>query len=117
MSRIALATLLVLAALLAAAAPASAADAHAPRGARLDWLPTSEWVMSSWLPYDEARLYALAGTSRAELSTWLNDRRTIGELARQHGRTDLHALAHDLVAPREHGLSTARRRVLEQRAL
>jgi hypothetical protein len=30
---------------------------RASRRARLDWLPSSEWVMSSWLPYDEARLY------------------------------------------------------------
>ncbi|HWT92572.1 MAG TPA: hypothetical protein VN238_06220, partial [Solirubrobacteraceae bacterium] len=100
----------------AAAVPRSA-DSHAPAGARLDWLPSSEWVMSSWLPYDEARLYDLAKTSRAELSTWLNDRRSIGELARQHGVTSLRKLADDLLAPRLRGLSGKQRRVLRDRAL
>ena len=45
-------------------AAAQAADSHAPKGARGDWLPRSEWVMSSWTPFDEARLYALLRTDR-----------------------------------------------------
>jgi hypothetical protein len=83
-----------------AAEPPRSADSHAPAGARLDWLPTEEWVMSSWLPYDETRLHELVGTDRAELSTWLNDRRSLGALARRRGHASLRALAERLVAPR-----------------
>ena len=100
----------------AATIPRSA-DSHAPAGARLDWLPTSEWVMSSWLPYDESRLYALVGTSREELSAWLNDRRSIGDLARRRGHRSLRVLADRLVAPRLRGASSAKRRTLRARAL
>jgi hypothetical protein len=92
-----LAPALVALALLAPAA--HAADSHAPKGARLDWLPTSEWVMSSWLPYDEQRLYDALDTSRAELSTYLNDRRGLGDLARERGVTSLRALAVQLAGP------------------
>lgn len=100
--------------LLAVLAPsASAADSHAPKGARLDWLPTDEWVMSSWLPYDEQRLYDLLGTSRAELSTWLNDRRGLGDLARERGHRSLRVLADRLVA----GAPARRRATLRRRAL
>ena len=93
------------------------ADSHAPAGARLDWLPSDEWVMSSWLPYDEARLTALTGITRADLSAWLNDRRSVGDLARSRGTRSLRALADELVAPRLRGLSAARRRALRARAL
>ena len=54
--------MLVLLALLVPTAGAGAADSHAPHGARLDWLPTDEWVMSAWLPFDEARLDVVART-------------------------------------------------------
>jgi hypothetical protein len=109
--------LLTLAALLVVPAAASAADSHAPKGARLDWLPSDEWVMSSWLPYDEARLYALVHTDRAEVDAWLDDHRTLGQLARKRGWTSQRALAHALVAPRLHAVRPAMRRVLERRAL
>lgn len=117
--------LLALLAALLLAAPASAsaagvprsADSHAPAGARLDWLPSDEWVMSSWLPYDEGRLYDLARTSRAELSSWLNDRRSVGDLAREHGVRSLRALADELVAPRLAGRTAAQRVALRRRAL
>jgi hypothetical protein len=112
--------LLVLGLLAATATAASiprSADSHAPSGARLDWLPSSEWVMSSWLPYDEERLYALADTSRAELATWLNDKRSIGDLARERGHRSLRELADRLVAPRLRGASAAKRRTLRARAL
>lgn len=105
---------LVLLALLAAAPAASAADSHAPRGARADWLPMTEWVMSSWLPYDEARLHRLLGTDREEVRAWLDDRRSLGALARQHGAGSVRALAHRLVATR--GVPAGQRRVLEARA-
>jgi hypothetical protein len=109
--------LLALIALLALPAAAQAADSHAPHGARLDWLPSDEWVMSSWLPYDEARLYALVHTDRAEVDAWLDDHRTLGQLARRRGWASQRALAHALVAPRLHAMRPAMRRVLERRAL
>ena len=84
--------LLALTALLIVPAAAQAADSHAPHGARLDWLPSDEWVMSAWLPYDEARLYALIHSDRAEVDAWLDDHRTLGQLART-ARLDLAAQA------------------------
>jgi hypothetical protein len=108
--------LLVLVLALAPAA-ARAADAHAPRGARADWLPSAEWVMSSWLPYDQARLDALLHTDRAQLGRWLDDRRTLGQLAAQRGWRSRRALAAALVAPRTRGASAATTRRLRTRAL
>jgi hypothetical protein len=96
---------------------AAAADSHAPKSARGDWLPRSEWVMSSWLPFDEARLYEVLGTDRPELAAWLNDRRTLGQFAAKHGYRDRHALAAKLLAPRLHGLRAAMKRRLRSRAL
>jgi hypothetical protein len=112
--------LLVTILLILAAGPASAAlaaDGHAPKGARGDWLPTSEWVMSGWLPFDEARLYDVLHTDRAELATWLNDRRTLGQLASRRGVGDQRRLADTLVAPRLRTASPAMRRTLRARAL
>src|SRR4051794_28701835 len=100
---------------LALPARALAADSHAPKAARGDWLPGDEWVMSSWLPYDEARLYALTHTDRAEVDAWLDDHRSLGALARRHGAHSLPPRAAGLGAPRH--VSPARRRVLRARAL
>jgi hypothetical protein len=96
---------------------AAAADSHAPKGARGDWLPTSEWVMSSWLPFDEARLNVLLQTDRAELATWLNDKRSLGALAARRGHRDARALADALVAPRLKTASPALKRTLRARAM
>jgi stress-induced morphogen len=116
MRKLLIAPLLVLALLPAAAA--QAADSHAPKGARLDWLPTNEWVMSAWLPYDESRLYATIDTSRDDLRNYLDDHRTLAALARQHGWTgSTRALALKLVQPRFAGVSKTMRHVLVQRAL
>lgn len=110
-----LAVLLLAAALVPGAA--AAADSHAPAGARLDWLPADEWVMSSWLPFDEARLDAVVKTDHAALQTWLDDHRTLAQLARAHGVTgSTAALAHRLVAPRLPHVRRAMRPVLERRA-
>lgn len=109
--------LLVIALLALVPAAARAADSHAPHGARLDWLPSSEWVMSSWLPYDETRLYALLDSNRAQVDAWLDDHRTLGQLARRHGWTSQRKLAHALVAPRLKSVRPAMRPVLERRAL
>lgn len=118
--RLRIALLPVLIAAVLAALPvagASAADSHAPHGARLDWLPTSEWVMSAWMPFDEARLDAVVKTDHDQLVTWLDDRRTLLQLARAHGvRGSAPALAHRLVAPRLPHVSRAMRPVLERRA-
>jgi hypothetical protein len=109
--------LLSLTALLIVPAAAQAADSHAPHGARLDWLPRDEWVMSSWLPYDEARLYELVHSDRAEVDAWLDDHRTLGQLARRRGWTSQRKLARALVAPRLKSVRPAMRGVLERRAL
>ena len=99
------------------ASSAGAADTHAPKGARLDWLPTDEWVMSAWLPFDEARLDTVVKTDHAELVTWLDDHRTLLQLARAHGsRESASSLAHRLVAPRLAHVRRAMRPVLERRA-
>src|SRR5215210_1187956 len=108
--------LLALVALAALPAAATATDSHAPRGARGDWLPAEEWAMSQWLPYDEATLDHLLHTDRDELARWLDDRRTLGQLARKRGLHSQRALAKRLVAARGQHLSAARRRALEQRA-
>jgi hypothetical protein len=109
--------LLALAAVLLPVAGAGAADTHAPKGARLDWLPGDEWVMSAWLPFDEARLDAVVGTDHDQLATWLDDHRTLLRLARAHGVTGTTAqIAHRLVAPRLAHVARALRPVLESRA-
>jgi hypothetical protein len=97
-------------------AAAQAADSHAPAGARGDWLPRSEWVMSSWTPFDEARLYALLGTDRPAVAGWLDDRRTLGQFAAKRGYRDQRALADRLVAPRLRTASAAMKRTLRRRA-
>jgi len=112
--RLLLSTLIALALLPAAA---QAADSHAPKGARGDWLPRSEWVMSSWLPFDEARLYDVLDTDRAELATWLNDRRTLGAFAAKRGRANKRALVQELLAPRLRTASPAAKSRLRSRAM
>src|SRR3954454_764373 len=92
-------TLLVLAILAAVPVAARATDSHAPKGARGDWLPAHEWVMSQWLPYDDVTLDHLLHTNRDELATWLDDRRTLGQLARKRGFRSQRALVERLLAP------------------
>ena len=102
---------------LTVAGPASAADSHAPHGARLDWLPSSEWVMSSWLPFDEARLDTLLTTDRAELSSYLDDHRSLLALARRRGVDgSARAIAVRLVGPRLASVDRAERSRLVVRA-
>jgi hypothetical protein len=109
--------LLALLVLLVPVAGAGAADTHAPKGARLDWLPTDEWVMSAWMPFDEARLDVVVKTDHAELVGWLDDHRTLLALAHAHGvRGTTAQIAHALVAPRLASVRPALRPVLERRA-
>lgn len=98
-------------------AVASATDSHAPKGARGDWLPRSEWVMSSWLPFDEARLYEVLDTDRAQLAGWLDDRRTLGAFAARRGHASKRALVQKLLAPRLRTASPAMARRLRSRAM
>src|SRR3954464_10489660 len=109
--------LLTLAALAAVPVAPRATDSHAPKGARSDWLPADEWAMSQWLPYDEATLDQLLHTNPDELPTWLDDRRTLGQLASKRGFHSQRALAKRLVAARGGHMSPALRRTLERRAL
>jgi hypothetical protein len=109
--------LAVLAVFITATSAAQAADSHAPEGARGDWLPQSEWVMSSWLPFDEARLYDVLDTDRGELAAWLDDRRTLGRFAATRGFRDRRALADALVKPRLRGASPAMKRRLRGRSM
>jgi hypothetical protein len=110
-----LALLVALAVLALFPGVAAAADSHAPKGARADWLPRSEWVMSSWMPFDEARLYSLLGTDRKAVAAWLDDHRTLGQFAARHGYRDQAKLAEKLVAPRLTA-SPAMRRTLRARS-
>src|SRR3954468_12262133 len=107
--------LALLAALVLGAVPAAAhaADSHAPHGARGDWLPADECVMSQWLPYDEATLDHLLQTNRDELASWLDDHRTLGALARKRGFRSQRALAKRLVAARGGHTGPGLRRTLE----
>ena len=93
--------LAILVALAALPSVAQATDSHAPEGARGDWLPRSAWVMSSWTPFDEARLYSLLDTDRKHVAAWLDDtphaRPARGEARRSATER---AFAEKLVAPR-----------------
>ena len=122
----------LLAAFLAAvAAPAAAAqtqlpakpqtaslDSDAPPGSPPHWLPSEQWVMQHWLPYDERRLYRLLGVTRGDIWRLLrDDTRTIAQLAQRRG-WEPQTLARALVAPwRGHLRDPARLAVLQSRAL
>ncbi len=84
-----------------AAGPAQAQDSDAPKGALPHWLPTEQWVYQHWLPFDERRLYAVLGTSRAKIWRHLRDDKAhdLGQLARRRGLT-LDEAARRLVQPR-----------------
>ena len=86
---------------LGLAGPAAARDSAAPANAPGDWLPQEEWVMERWLPYDEARLYAILRITRRDLRRWLanDERRTLGQLAHVRG-VPVRGLAERLVEPR-----------------
>lgn len=70
--------------------------------------------MSSWLPYDQARLESVLHTDRTELSLWLDDQRSLGQLAARRGFHDLEHLAVKLVQTRV--VSSRMRHVLIRRA-
>lgn len=99
------------------AGPAQAQDSDAPKGALPHWLPTEEWVYQHWIPFDEGRLYAVLGTTRAKVWTHLRDDKAhnLRQLATRRGLT-LDAAARRLVAPRLASASPALARRLLSRA-
>ncbi|MDQ3741969.1 MAG: hypothetical protein M3389_13605 [Actinomycetota bacterium] len=94
-------------------------DSDAPKGAPPHWIPSEEWVMQHWLPFDEDRLLRLLGITRAELWRHLrDDRRTLSTLAARHGWPQPKRLAAALVAPRRlDERASVTKRELEARAL
>lgn len=108
-----------MAALCTAAVAASAAlahDSHAPPGAAHRWLPDEDWVMSHWVPFDEARLYDELGVGEPRVFDWLlNDHRTIADLAGRRG-VRLHGLAGRLLANRRPHVTDRQYRILLRRA-
>jgi Tol biopolymer transport system component len=110
---------LLVAALAPAAGTAAAAsfDSESPVDAPPHWLPPEAWVYNHWVPYDEGRLYRLLRISRADLWQQLrDDRRTVAQLARRRGWTDVDRLAAALVAPWRGRVSRARLAILRSRA-
>src|SRR3954470_14816922 len=91
-------------AMLAVAAPmarATSFDSLAPATAPPHWLPPEPWVYNHWLPFDEGRLYAVLHVDRGDVWQQLrDDHRTLAQLARRHGITDMRALAARLAGPR-----------------
>lgn len=100
-----------------AAAPAGAQDSDAPKGALPHWLPTEQWVYQHWLPFDESRLYAVLGTTRARIWRHLRDDKAhnLGQLARRRDMT-LDQAARRLVQPRLATASPALASLLVSRA-
>ena len=69
--RMLLASMLGIVVACSAAAPAQAyvprPDSDAPRGASPNWLPSEQWVMERWLPFDEDQLLSVLGMEYDEL--------------------------------------------------
>jgi hypothetical protein len=75
---------------LASAPAARGADSLAPPGAPPHWLPSWNWVLNHWLPYDSETLYAALDTNDQELRAYFGGKQhevvpTLGELAQQRG--------------------------------
>jgi len=84
-------------------------DSNAPEGAKAHWLPKDAWVMQHFLPFDEARLYALLHITRKDLRKHLKTHgNTIAQLAASHGYPDQAKLAADLLGARATPTLTAR---------
>jgi hypothetical protein len=119
MRRLPLLALLVVLASLVLAPPALAQDSAAPPGADPSWLPNEEWVNLRWLPWDEARLYALLRTDRDEVFRWvrIDAHNSLWRLARRKGvRGSVDQLAARLIAPRARAVGPEMARTLRRRA-
>lgn len=92
-------------------------DSDAPPGATYHWLPSYQWVMERWMPFDETRLYTVLGVSPSEVYQYLitNDpTHSLDALARaQHVSTT--GLAGRIVGPRAPGESVRQWHVLQGR--
>jgi hypothetical protein len=76
--------LVFLATVLALVGQASAADPDAPPGATPDWLPSVEWVMQRWTPFDEMRLFAELHVTETQTFVWLDSGRgSLADLTRK----------------------------------
>ncbi len=113
-------TALLITLLAGCALPSAAAgqDSAAPPGADPSWLPNVQWVNLRWLPWDEARLYALLHSDRGEVFRWvrIDAHNSLWRLARRKGVRDLDRLAARLVAPRARAVGPRMARVLRRRA-
>ncbi len=84
-------------------------DSDAPAGAKAHWLPKDAWVMQHFLPFDEARLYALLGVTRKDVRKHLKTHgNTLAQLAAQHGFPDQAKLAAGLLGERANPTLLAR---------
>ncbi|MBJ7328692.1 MAG: hypothetical protein JHC95_02275 [Solirubrobacteraceae bacterium] len=99
-------------------------DTDAPRGtADPLWLPSEEWVMERWMPFDEDRLYQRLGMPRSQVYWYLKaGHGTLLDLARAQGVTLTSAYLlgnrRKRTSPRMYAVLRARtRRILTQRHL
>jgi hypothetical protein len=100
---------------LATPSGALGADPDAPAGAPPTWLPSAEWVMERWLPFDESRLYAALGVGVNRVYHYLlNPAHSLNALARSRG-VDVRDLAQRVVGPRTQTTSMTSWRVREGR--
>lgn len=68
------------------AAAALPPDSHAPPGASPNWLPSDEWVMERWMPFEEKALTQTMRMSREEIYEELKLRpKNLAEIARERG--------------------------------
>lgn len=116
--------------LLALALPATASaelrpDTAAPPDAPAFWLPSEEWVMERWMPFDGARLSEELGMTREDVYYYLlRGHGNLESLARRQG-VPVAGLAERLLEPRRHSVAAATwpllldrtRRMLDQRHL
>jgi asparagine synthase (glutamine-hydrolysing) len=114
---LALATCVLLGAVLAAAPAAQAQDSLAPEGAEPHWLPDEEWVNLLWLPFDEEDLYRLLRTDRGAVFRWvrIDADNSLAQIANRKG-WKVDALARRLAAERSGGASARTRRIVASRA-
>jgi hypothetical protein len=100
---------------LPAAAPALAQDTDAPPGAGKNWLPSEDWVIRHWIPFDERRLHRALRVRRHDVFRWLDDYdHTIAGLARRQG-LNAERLVRRLVRPWRDTVGSKRYALLRSR--
>ena len=94
---------------------ASAHDSLAPPGAPHTWLPSEDWVMRHWVPFDERALTTRLGLRAHDLEAYLyNDHHALSDLVRARG-LDPARLRDELVAPWRPRVGTVHFEVLRER--